>query len=163
MDNKPKPITPILIKLASRFKWIWCFLPGILGMLFVYWAEGIGYQAWILKEYHETIAICLMSIASLLYLIRAISCRKEIDLILLAMSVNFLCREIHFTGTDNAVVIVAGLVLVWVVIRKKQIWESIRVAKLFQISLVGAAFTYFFFDINRTKSFFLRTFSVTAE
>ena len=60
------------------------------------------------------------------------------------MSVNFLCREIHFTGTDNAVVIVAGLVLIWVLLRKNQIWASIEEAQLFQICLAGTAFTYFF-------------------
>jgi len=125
----------------------------MLGVFFVYWAEGIGYQAWILKEYHEPIAICLLSIASLLHLIRLISYRKEIDLILLVISVNFLCREIHFTGTDNAVVIVSGLVLVWVVIRKKQISERIKVATLFQISLVGTAFTYFFSTIIARRVF----------
>jgi hypothetical protein len=46
-------------------------------------------------------------------------------------------------GTDNGVVIVAGLVLIWVLIRKNQIWASIEQAKLFQISLTGTAFTYF--------------------
>ena len=34
--------------------------------------------------------------------------------------------------------------LIWILLRKKQIWTSIRHAKLFQISLVGTAFTYFF-------------------
>ena len=41
----------------------------------------------------------------------------EIDFILSAMSVNFLCRKIHFEATDNAVVIVAGLVSIWVLLR----------------------------------------------
>ena len=41
----------------------------------------------------------------------------EIDFILSTMSVNFLCREIHFEATDNAVVIVAGLVSIWVLLR----------------------------------------------
>jgi hypothetical protein len=41
------------------------------------------------------------------------------------------------------VVIIAGLVLIWVLIRKTQIWASIEQAKLFQISLAGTAFTYF--------------------
>ena len=59
------------------------------------------------------------------------------------MSVNFLCREIHFIGTDNAVVIVAGVVSIWVLLRKNKIWASIRQAKSFQISMAGTAFTYF--------------------
>ena len=84
-----------------------------------------------------------MGVATVLFLMRAVCYRMEIDFILLVMSVNFLCREIHFIGTDNAVVIVAGLVLIWILIRKNQIWASIEQAKLFQLSLTGTAFTYF--------------------
>jgi hypothetical protein len=115
-----------------------------MGVLFVYWAEAKGYQALILKEYHEHIAIGLMGVATVLFLMRAVFYRMEIDYILAVMSINFLCRELHFEGTDNAVVIVAGLSLIWVLIRKNQIWASIEQAKLFQISLAGTAFTYFF-------------------
>ena len=85
-----------------------------------------------------------MGAATVLFLIRAVFYRMEIDYILSVMSINFLCRELHFVGTDNAVVIVAGLVLIWILLRKNQLWTSIRHAKLFQISLVGTAFTYFF-------------------
>lgn len=123
---------------------IWCFLPGILGVFFVYWAEANGHEALVQKKYHEQLAIVLMGAATVLFLMRAVFCRMEIDCILSVMSINFLCREIHFVGTDNGVVIVAGLVLIWVLLRKNQIWTSIRHANLFQISLVGTAFTYFF-------------------
>ena len=68
----------------------------------------------------------------------------EIDFILAVMSTNFLCRELHFVGTDNGVVIIAGLVLIWILLSKNRIWSSIEQAKLFQISLAGTAFTYFF-------------------
>jgi hypothetical protein len=121
---------------------IWCFLPAVLGISFVYWAEANGYQALVLKKYQEQIAIGLMGAATAVFLIRAVFYRMEIDYILAVMSINFLCREIHFVGTDNAVVVVAGLVLIWILLRKNQIWASIRHAKLFQMSLVGTAFTY---------------------
>ena len=85
-----------------------------------------------------------MGAATVLFLMRAVFCRMEIDYILSVMSINFLCRELHFVGTDNAVVVVAGLVLIWILLHKNQIWTSIRHAKLFQISLAGTAFTYFF-------------------
>jgi succinate-acetate transporter protein len=95
-----------------------------LGAFFVYWAEAKGYQALILKEHQEPIAISLMGVATVLFLMRALCYRMEIDFILAVMSVNFLRREIHFVGTDNGVVIVAGLVLIWILIRKNQIWAS---------------------------------------
>lgn len=84
-----------------------------------------------------------MSVAVVLFLIRAVCYRLEIDFILAVMSINFLCRKLHFVGTDNAVVIVAGLVLIWILLRKSQIWASIGQAKLFRISLTGTVFTYF--------------------
>jgi hypothetical protein len=131
------------MRLLFSSKGMWCFLPGIVGVAFVYWAENNGYQALILKEHHERIAIGLMVVATMLFLGRAVCIRMEIDFILAVMSINFLCRELHFTGTDNAVVIVAGLVLIWILFHKTQIWASIKQAEFFQISLTGTAFTYF--------------------
>ena len=143
MDNKQQPIIYGWLKLVFSFKGIWCFLPGILGVFFVYWVEAKGYHALILKEYHEPLAIGLLSIAAAFFLSLSFLYRLEIDFILAVMSINFLCREIHFVGTDNGVVIVAGLVLIWVLFRKNRIWVSIEKAKLFQIILAGTAFTYF--------------------
>ena len=141
-------------------KGTWCFLPPILAVLFTYWAEDRGFQALILKEYHEPIAIGLMSVAVLLFLIRALTHQLEIDCILLVVSVNFLCREIHFTGTDTAVVIISALVLIWVLIRKKHIWVSIESAGLFKISLCGTAFTYFFSVLIARRVFSVDNFSI---
>jgi len=84
-----------------------------------------------------------MSTAVILFLVRSLLYRLEIDYILLTMAVNFLCREIHFVGTDNGVVIVAAIVLVWIFYWKDRIWANIEKAKAVQIALVGTAFTYF--------------------
>jgi len=130
------------LNLVFSYRGIWCFIPAILGVIFVYWGD-IYSKSLILKEYHETLAICLMSIAVILFLVRSLLYRLEIDYILLTMAVNFLCREIHFIGTDNAVVIVAGIVLAWVFYWKGRIWANIENAKAVQIALVGTAFTYF--------------------
>ncbi len=129
-------------KLIISLRGIWCFLPAILGIIFVYWANNYSTDL-ILKDYHETLAICIMSIAVILFLIRSLLFRLEIDYILLTMAVNFLCREIHFIGTDNAVVIVGAIVLIWIFYWKDRIWLNIENAKLVQIALVGTAFTYF--------------------
>jgi hypothetical protein len=129
-------------------------------VLFVYWADASGYQALILKEPHEVIAIVLMGAATVLFLIRTVYCRTQIDLILFVMSVNFLCREIHFKGTDNAVVIVAGLVFIWGMFNRKQIWDSIKDARLFQICLVGAAFTYLLSILIARRVFSLAHFPI---
>ena len=114
--KKQKPIVFDWLRLLFSPKGIWCFIPGIVGVLFVYWAKARGYQSLILKAYHEQLAIGLLAIATALFLIRAVCYRIEIDSILAVMSVNFLCREIHFVGTDNGVVIVAAFVLIWVLL-----------------------------------------------
>ena len=150
--NKTQPAFHDWLKLIFSFRGIWCFIPAILGVFFVYWAEDYS-KSLILKEYHETLAICLMSIAVILFLVRSLLYRLEIDYILLTMAVNFLCREIHFIGTDNAVVIVAAIILVWIFYWKDRIWANIENAKVVQVALVGTVFTYFFsILINRHLS-----------
>ena len=67
----------------------------------------------------------------------------NIDYILYVIALNFLCREIHFAGTNNAVVIIAAIVLIWVVYWRDRIWVKIKNAKIIQVALVGTAFTYF--------------------
>ena len=113
-DDKTKLALRDWLNVIFSFRGIWCFIPAILGIFFVYWAE-YNAKYLILKEYHETLAICLMSIAVILFLVRSLLYRLEIDYILLTMAVNFLCREIHFVGTDNGVVTVAAIVLVWTI------------------------------------------------
>jgi hypothetical protein len=140
--NKTQPAFHDWLKLIFPFRGIWCFIPAILGVFFVYWAEGYS-KSLILKEYHETLAICLMSIAVLLFLVRSLLYRLEIDYILLTMAVNFLCREIHFIGTNSAVVIVAAIILVWIFYWRDRIWKNIENAKVVKVALVGTAFTYF--------------------
>jgi hypothetical protein len=82
LDNKKKPILYSWLRLLLSPKGIWCFFPGILGVFFVYWAEAQGYQALVLKKYHEHIAIGLMGVATVLFLMRAVRYRMEIDFIL---------------------------------------------------------------------------------
>jgi hypothetical protein len=142
MRDKTRQALYNFLKLIFSFRGIWCFIPAILGIIFVYWAEDYS-KSLILKEYHETLAIFLMSIAVILFLVRSILYRLEIDYILFAIALNFLCREIHFAGTDNAVVIIAAIVLVWIVYWRDRIWAKIESAKIVQVALVGTAFTYF--------------------
>lgn len=142
MRDKTRQALYDFLKLIFSVRGIWCFIPAILGIIFVYWAEDYS-KSLILKEYHETLAIFLMSIAVILFLVRSILYRLEIDYILFAISLNFLCREIHFAGTDDAVIIVAAIILVWIVYWRSRIWAKIESAKIVQVALVGTAFTYF--------------------
>ena len=140
-DDNTKRALRDWLNVVFSLRGIWCFIQTILGIFFVYWAE-YNAQYLILKEYHEILAICLMGIAVILFLVRSLLFRLEIDYILLTMAVNFLCREIHFVGTDNGVVIVAAIVLVWAIYWKDRLWANIEKAKAVQIALAGTIFTY---------------------
>jgi polyferredoxin len=76
-DDKQKPIIYAWLKLVFSLSGIWCFVPGILGMLFVYWADANGYQTFILKGHHEIIAIVLIGGATALFLLRAVCYRID--------------------------------------------------------------------------------------
>lgn len=130
------------LSVIFSYKGIWCFIPAIMGIVFVYWAE-YNSKFLIAKEYQEILAICLMGIAVILFLVRSLLYRLEFDFIVLTMAVNFLCREIHFTGTDNAVVIVAAAVLIWIYYWRNRIWANIEHATAVKIALAGTVFTYF--------------------
>jgi len=130
------------LKLILSPRGIWCFAPAFLTIFFVYWAEDYA-KSLISKGPNEVLAIILMGLVVLVFLVRALLYRLDIDYVLLLMAANFLCRELHFTGTDDAVVIIAALTLAWVVYRKDRILETIEGAELFQIAMTGTIFTYF--------------------
>src|SRR5210317_820293 len=66
-DDNTKRALRDWLNVVFSLSGIWCFIPAILGIFFVYWAE-YNAQYLILKEYHEILAICLMSIAVVLFL-----------------------------------------------------------------------------------------------
>lgn len=141
-DDKTRKAFGDWLKLIVSSRGIWCFVPAFLTIFFVYWAEGYA-KPLIAEGPNEVLAIVLMSLVVVVFLIRSLLYRLEIDYVLLLMAANFLCREFHFTGTDNAVVIIAVFVLAWVVYRKDHILASIEDAGVFQIALTGTVFTYF--------------------
>ena len=140
-DDKTRKAFHDWLKLIISFRGIWSFAPAVLTIFFVYWADGYA-KPLISEKPNEILAIVLMSLVVVVFLIRSWLYRLEIDYVLLLMAANFLCREFHFTGTDDAVVLIAAFVLAWVVYRKDRILASIEDAGLFQIALTGTIFTY---------------------
>ena len=132
---------------------VWMVLPAAVGIAFVYLAVNAGWQQLITKPLHEVMAIILMSIAAVLFLVRAYFFRLKLDYLLLIMAVNFLCREIHFTGTDNGVVVVAaltfGLALFW----SEQILSELRQAPLVRLALTGTFLTYLLGQLIQRRVF----------
>lgn len=95
---------------------LWAFFPVIIGVFIGYWCEAKGCSQEIVKYYCEIAAVILMSIAVLIFFLRVALYRFKTDIVFLIVSIEFLCREIHFVGTDSGVVVVtafAGLLAWW--------------------------------------------------
>lgn len=101
--------------LAEFYNWLkiifsfgaWAFFPVILAVFFGYWCHSKGFSQEKVKYYCEFIAIILMSLTFLVFLLRVVLYKLKLDIVLLLLSFGFLCREIHFIGTDEGVVVVA--------------------------------------------------------
>lgn len=132
---------------------IWLILPAIGGVAFVYLAVNAGWQQWISKPLHEALAVILMSIAVAAFLVRAWLFRLKLDYLLLIMAVNFLCREIHFTGTDNGVVVVAAAVMALSLCWGEQVFSSLRNAPLVRLALTGTFLTYLLGQLIQRRVF----------
>lgn len=132
MNIEPKRLNPFIQKLISGRKnlfvelkeWLkiisssglWAFFPVIIGVFIGYWCEAKGCTQEIVKYYTEIGAVILMSLTVLIFFLLVALYRLKTDIVLLIVSIGFLCREIHFVGTDSGVVVVAviaGLLAWW--------------------------------------------------
>ena len=123
-------------------KGIWIFIPGIISMLFVYLADANGWKACIAKSLNENIALYLMSMVTLIMLIRVIIYHYHLDIILFALSVSFLCREIHFTGTHKGIYVALTLILIWGFFWRKHLFKDFASSKILKLFFAGMVWTY---------------------
>lgn len=94
----------------------WAFFPVIAAIVIGYVFDASGIAPREMKKINEPIAIVLMGLTVLVFIIRVRCYALRTDIPLLFLSIGFLCREIHFTGTDVGVVVVAltaGLYAWW--------------------------------------------------
>jgi hypothetical protein len=128
-------------------------LPAAAGIAFVYLAAGAGWRGLIAKPLQEALAIALLGVAVGIFFIRSWQRRLKLDYLLLIMAINFLCREIHFKGTDNGVVIVAAGALMLCVLWSGQILAALRNAPLVRLALTGALLTYLLGQLIQRRVF----------
>lgn len=106
-------------RLLTRPTWcrsLWHWWPLVLAPLAVagvYLAEALGRAELISKGPHEVAGVVLLSIAAAVSGVRWAVGRERFHLVLLALSVAFLCREIHFRGAHRGVYVAAGLIGAW--------------------------------------------------
>ncbi len=157
-DDKTADLT-LLAQLKAWFslvfsaKGCWVFLPGILGVSFVYIANWRGWEGAIAKDPHETLAIILLVIATSIFAFRVVAFRFPLDKILLALSAALLCREIHFAGTKKGIYVAVVLIIIWAIFWRGRYFEGLRVPDLFKVSCFGLFWTYIFSQIIARRAF----------
>ncbi len=91
----------------------WPLLIGPAAMLLTYVAYWCNWTWFLSKESHEIAALALLTGATAAYLAAALRGRNPAHVILTVLAAVFLCRELHFVGTNNGTYIALVLLAVW--------------------------------------------------
>ena len=94
----------------------WAWWPVLLGPATIgltYLAYWRNWRWFLSKSHHEVLAVWLLAVVALIYLVRAWRGRNPMHVILTPLTVAFLCREIHFVGTNVGVYTVLVVLGIW--------------------------------------------------
>ena len=108
-------------RVFSGFKW----------SLFLIWPSAIVFTYIcyftdcfiIYKGPNESLAIIITVATVLVFLWRVCVNRNPLEIILLALSIALLCRELHFEGTTKGIYISLIVIVIWCVLWRKKISE----------------------------------------
>lgn len=128
---------------AFRLVNLWIYLPGIAGILLVYLADAKKWEQVLSKPNHETLAIILMSLTTVIMIIGIFRDKGILIKIFLALAVSFLCREIHFAGTGKGIYIALVIIIAWSCIRREEVLKDLKGRAFLHACLLGTAFSYF--------------------
>ena len=140
--------------------WSWwpvLLRPAAMGLTYLaYWLTHVAeWQDWgwyLYKKNHEVLAVCLLAVAALVYLVRAWRGRTPVHIILTVLAVAFLCREIHFTGTDLGVYVTLVILAVWAWHWRDRLSTASRVGQ-FRPWLFAAGCTYVLAQLIARRAF----------
>jgi len=109
---------------ARLWRW-WPVLVPPLAVPAVYAAHALGWDHLIAKAPQEIAALVLMPVAAIVFAVRWAAGRRPLHLVLAALSIAFLCREIHFPGTEKGVYVAVGLIGVWAFLWRRRLLGSL--------------------------------------
>ncbi|MEW6354842.1 MAG: hypothetical protein AB1696_00835 [Planctomycetota bacterium] len=128
---------------ADRLRW-WNWWPMLLGpadMLFVCLARRLGWTWFLSKGLHEALGTHLTAAAAGCYLLLAWRSGNPVHKLLAALSIAFLCREIHFAGTTHGVYAALALLVLWAWLWRGRLKTGAAEGRLL-VWLCATAFTY---------------------
>ncbi len=99
-------------------------LPPVV-MAAVWGAHAAGARAVLAKTVHETIALMLLSAAVGAALKGLLVRRDRASLLLALLCIAFLCREIHFRGTDTGFYVAVALIAAWAALWRKDLLAAL--------------------------------------
>lgn len=161
--NYKKFIIKNLIKLKNNFMnlklgkiedWL-PLLAGPLIVLLVYFSYYINPtpSCWVgNKSRLEMLALWFTSIAVFVYLIRALTSKKPVFIMLTALAAAFLCREIHFTGTSAGIYVALVIIGFCGVLWQDDVFKNLEDGKLLQW-LVATFSVYFLSQLVARRVF----------
>jgi hypothetical protein len=145
-DTKTREFLLYWGKVMLSWKGIWFFLPVLVGTLITYWFlyNGCYDSEATIKPAMESIAVWIIGSAVAVFFVRLILYKQHLDLLLFLMAINFCCREIHFAGTNEAVIVVIVIVFLLFLKWKNIILDTVKDADWFLVVLGSLLFTYLF-------------------
>ena len=132
---------------------LWSFFPVFLGVALVYYGHMHGEDTRLWKGVNEVAAIWIMGSVSALFIFKTIVFREKSDMILAALAVSFLCREIHFAGTSRGVYIAISIIGVWTWLWRDALVEEVGGRKHLKIAVFCMVWSYFISIIIQRRLF----------
>jgi len=115
-----KPCCPVTI---ARQWWPVLVPPAVAAA--VYLARAVGWHQAVEKQPHEVIALCLLSAAVAVAAKGALAQRDRFCLVLAALCLVFLLREIHFPGAKEVLYGGVAVIGVWSVLWRRRLLPSL--------------------------------------
>jgi hypothetical protein len=143
--NKKDLKKEALVWLKSVFSLtgFWSLIPVLMGVGLVYYGHSQGSDTKTWKGTCEVIALWLMGATTFLFLIRTILFRTSLDIVLLALSASFLCREIHFVGTHQGIYVAIAVIGVWTWLWRDKLLEEVDGKKQLKVTMFCMCWSYF--------------------
>ena len=115
----------------TPLKWLhwWPVLLGPASMLLPYVAYWCDWGWFLSKRMHENMALVLLGAATAAYLAGALRGRNPAHAILTGLAIAFLCREIHFAGTNKGVYVAVAALGVWAWLWRERLVSATAVGR----------------------------------